>query len=88
MGRPDYALAEKVEVQVYELAEGQTVETEVPAGSGMAIAGTIRAEKKAGEFTVSVVNGDAGLTAVSFFATGQAWKSSVADGQKQVALKL
>ncbi|KAL6309103.1 alpha-glucosidase [Sparassis latifolia] len=88
IGRPDYELAQGVEVQVYELAEGQVARMDVPTGSGAEIAGTVRAERRAGELSVSVMAGDVDIAAVSLFAGGRVWKSTVQKGQNEVALKL
>ena len=46
IGRPDYALAEGVEVRVYELEDGATTQLEVPSGQGAELAGTIVASRK------------------------------------------
>lgn len=66
-GRPDYEFDKGVEVRLYELAEGQSVQTDVPSGKGAAIAATISAERKSGELKVRVSKGQADLAAVSIF---------------------
>ena len=70
IGRPDYDFAKNLEVQVYELAEGQIVEVEVPTGSGKEIAGTIKVEQKEGQPLVDVSGSVISVSAVSLFAGG------------------
>lgn len=43
MGRPDYDYSVNVEVQAYEIAQGQTVTVEVPSGRGDEIVGYVKA---------------------------------------------
>ncbi|PCH38356.1 glycoside hydrolase family 31 protein [Wolfiporia cocos MD-104 SS10] len=88
VGRPDYELARGVEVQVYEIADGQTVRTEVPTGAGASIAGIVQAERRGEEVVVSVAAGSVELAAVNWFAGGQRTRASVASGQRQVSLRL
>ncbi|EED84172.1 hypothetical protein POSPLDRAFT_107258 [Postia placenta Mad-698-R] len=59
VGRPDYDYAKGLDVQLYELEDGQKVETEVPTGTGTEIAGIITAEKRGGqEVRVKVEKGE------------------------------
>ncbi|CDO70687.1 Glycoside Hydrolase Family 31 protein [Trametes cinnabarina] len=88
IGRPDYDFASGLEVQVYELDEGQVVQAEVPMGKGITIAGTVEAALANGEVFVRVVSGQVGLASVSYFAGGRIRKAEVAQGEKEVSLKL
>ncbi|KAL7283205.1 hypothetical protein ACG7TL_002632 [Trametes sanguinea] len=88
VGRPDYDFANGLEVQVYELDEGQVVEVEVPTGQGSAIAGTVAATLKDGEVLVRVASGELGLASISYFVGGQIKKTEATKGQKEVSLKL
>lgn len=85
VGRPDYEYAKEIEVQVYELAEGQVVQAAVPIGKGKKTAGVIKVEKKESEVYVSVVEGQVALSGVTFFAGGQT-KRAAANGQAVVSL--
>lgn len=69
-GRPDYDYSKDVMVQLYELAEGQTVETNIPNGKGVGIVGTVRASRNSGEIKVTVVNGTLDLSSVDVFNEG------------------
>ncbi|KAI0933893.1 hypothetical protein AcW1_005587 [Taiwanofungus camphoratus] len=89
MGRPDYELSKGVEVQVYELAERQIVQTEVPTGNGARVAGTVRAERQGQEdVVVSVIAGDVAMASVTLFTGGQMRRVNVGKGQNEVVLKL
>ena len=88
VGRPDYDYAKAVDVQVYELEDVQVVRTEVPAGRGTEIAGVIETKLQGGEVFVNVASGDVGLASVSYLAGGRVQKVDVANGQKQVGLKV
>ncbi|KAH9934909.1 alpha-glucosidase [Fomitopsis serialis] len=87
IGRPDYEYSKDVEVQVYELADGQIVQADVPVGNGAAVAGTVRAEKRGGEVTVNVVAGSVELTSAKLFVGGHEVAASVSKGQTEVSLK-
>ncbi|KAJ7470534.1 glycoside hydrolase family 31 protein [Mycena latifolia] len=67
IGRPDYDYGKELEVRVYELAEGQSVETHIPGSTGTASVATIRAERKNGEIKVSVLSGKCDVAALSVF---------------------
>jgi alpha-glucosidase (family GH31 glycosyl hydrolase) len=72
IGRPDYPLAEGVEIRAYELNDGQTVSVEVPTGQGLKIAGTINVLNQGGKLSIdstSVKVSDATL-----FINGQQYK--------------
>jgi alpha-glucosidase (family GH31 glycosyl hydrolase) len=84
-GRPDYEYAKEIEIQVYELTEGQSIEVELPTGKGKEIAGVVKAERKQGELLVSVVSGTVALSGVTYFAGSQT-KRTAANGEKQVSL--
>ncbi|EJF65632.1 hypothetical protein DICSQDRAFT_49455 [Dichomitus squalens LYAD-421 SS1] len=88
VGRPDYDFAKTVDVQVYELEEGQVVQTEVPTGKGTQIAGVIEAKLQGGQVFVGVASGEVGLASVSYLAGGQVHRADVASGQTQVSLRV
>lgn len=71
VGRPDYALAKDLEVQVYELPEGQIAEVEVPTGIGKEIAGTIRVEIRDGRPFMDVSGGTISVSATALVAGGK-----------------
>lgn len=77
IGRPDYDYSENIQVQIYELADGQSVETDVPRGKGLEIAGKIRAERAAGVIKVTVAGGLSGISTISIFSTGESVKDVV-----------
>lgn len=81
VGRPDYDFAKDVEVQVYELTDGQMIETLVPSGSGKRIAGTVRAAKGDNGVTVNVVSGTVGLSSVTVCAGAKVKRMTVDDGK-------
>jgi len=87
-GRPDYPYAKGLEVRVYELAVGQNVETEVPAGSGSKIAGTVTAERSAEGVNIRVAAGNVAFAAVTVFNGGHESRASVAEGVNEVFLQL
>lgn len=88
IGRPDYDFASGVEVQVYELDEGQNVQAEVPTGKGAGIAGVVEAKLERGEVTVRVVSGHVALASLSYFAGGQVKKAGADQNQNEVSLKV
>ena len=88
IGRPDYEFAKVgLEVQAYELEEGQVVTSEIPTGKGKELAGTVEVKLKGGDLTVSVSDAAAALASVSYFAGGQV-KKAEATGQNSVSLKV
>ncbi|KZT65459.1 glycoside hydrolase family 31 protein [Daedalea quercina L-15889] len=87
VGRPDYGYAENVEVRVYELADGHVVHADVPAGHGLAVAGTVRAERRGGEVIINVNAGSVELTSAKLFVGGQEFAASVSKGQTEVSLR-
>ncbi|RDX48382.1 hypothetical protein OH76DRAFT_1404975 [Lentinus brumalis] len=88
IGRPDYDFASGLEVQVFELEEGQVVQTDVPVGKGTSIAGVVEAKLSNGEVTVNVASGEVTLASLSYFANGQVKKVDASKDQKAVSLKL
>jgi alpha-glucosidase (family GH31 glycosyl hydrolase) len=87
--KPDYALNEDMELRVYELAEGQRVEVEVPSGVGKAIAGKVSVERRGGEeLVVSVMEGSGvSVASVRLFVDGVALEGVGEDGAVKVNLK-
>ncbi|KAI0060882.1 hypothetical protein BV25DRAFT_1806732 [Artomyces pyxidatus] len=71
MGRPDYALDSALDVQVYEIADGETVRADVPLGKGDAIAATLQAQREGDEVAVTIVAGSADVASVSVFVEGR-----------------
>lgn len=88
VGRPDYEFAKNIEVQTYELTDGDVVEVEVPTGKGKAIAGVVRVEQKDGQVSVTVASGSIGLTAVSLFGGGKVKNEQVDQGKTEVTVSL
>lgn len=70
MGRPDYNYSQGLVVQLYELADGQTVETNIPAGKGVEVVGAIRASRMSREIKVTVLNGASNISLVQVFGEG------------------
>ncbi|KDQ09522.1 glycoside hydrolase family 31 protein [Botryobasidium botryosum FD-172 SS1] len=68
--KPDYELARGVEVRVYELEDGESVEVDVPTGRGAEVAGAVRARRSGAEVTVDVVGGEVELASVALLARG------------------
>ncbi|OCH95650.1 hypothetical protein OBBRIDRAFT_788201 [Obba rivulosa] len=68
IGRPDYALSQNLEIQVYELQEGETVQVDVPEGTGAKIAGMIMVERTAGEVGIGTSR-EVELSSVSIFTS-------------------
>jgi alpha-glucosidase (family GH31 glycosyl hydrolase) len=65
-GRPDYDYTKGLEIRVYELAEGESVETHIPGSTGGSVA-AIRAEKKNDEIMVKTVSGKCEIAALGVF---------------------
>lgn len=87
VGRPDYDFGKEVDVQIYELAEGEVVETEIPKGVRKLIAGVVRVEKSGGEVKINV-QGDVDLTSVSLFSGGEKKSMTVGKGERTVSLRM
>lgn len=87
VGRPDYDYAKGLDVQLYELEDGQKVETEVPTGTGTEIAGIITAEKRVGQLQVKV-EGNLELASVTLLQGGQEVRVKVEKGERVVSLRL
>ncbi|KAI0085476.1 alpha-glucosidase [Irpex rosettiformis] len=85
VGRPDYEYAKQIEVQVYELADGQVVETTIPTGKGKETAGVIKVERKQGEVCVNVISGGVAVSGVTFFAGSQTRRVAT-NNEKQITL--
>nr|VWO98814.1 ATP-dependent molecular chaperone HSP82 (82 kDa heat shock protein) (Heat shock protein Hsp90 heat-inducible isoform) [Ganoderma boninense] len=88
IGRPDYDFASAIDVHVYELEEGQVVQTEVPIGKGTDIAGVVETQLQGSEVIVKVASGEVGLASVTYFIGGQVHKVDVGSGQKEVSLRV
>ena len=88
VGRPDYDFASAIDVHVYELEEGQTVQTEVPSGKGADIAGVFETKLQGGEVVVKVTGGEVGLASVRYFVGGQVHQVDVQQGQREVSLRV
>ncbi|KAJ6513909.1 alpha-glucosidase [Mycena vitilis] len=65
MGRPDYDYSKGLEIRAYELAEGQSVEANIPGQTGTSTVATISVEKKHGEIKVKTLKGKCELASVS-----------------------
>lgn len=101
--KPDYDYTKGLEVQLYEIQEGATLQVDVPAGSGKEIAGTVVVKREQDEITVQVDNGTLGLVGVSLFlnelqtkkvqgaqelAAGRGARVAVKEGETKTVLKL
>ncbi|KAF8575536.1 glycoside hydrolase family 31 protein [Ramaria rubella] len=65
--RPDYDYSRDLEVRVYELEEGKTAEASVPSGSGVGIAGIVRAQRDKKELAIWVADGLLKLSTIRIF---------------------
>ncbi|CAK5279557.1 unnamed protein product [Mycena citricolor] len=94
--RPDYDYTQGLTLSVYQLADGQSVDTIIPGSTGAEIAAVIRTEKKNGEIKVSVISGQLQLKAVSLLGesvkevTGGKLEANtiIVDGASEVVAKL
>ncbi|KAJ6547326.1 alpha-glucosidase [Mycena capillaripes] len=66
-GRPDYDYSKGLEIRVYELAEGQSVKTNIPGGTGTPSVATISVEKKNGEIKVKTLTGKCEFASLSLY---------------------
>ncbi|VDB97661.1 unnamed protein product [Peniophora sp. CBMAI 1063] len=82
--RPDYALAEEVELAVFELAEGKEATVDLPTGAGNEYAGKAVVRRQGAEVKVTI-EGGATLASISNGATAS---TSVEKGKKEVVHKL
>ncbi|KAG6831490.1 hypothetical protein H0H87_005057 [Tephrocybe sp. NHM501043] len=101
-GRPDYDYSQGIEVQLYELAEGQVYEANIPRGKGADIVGVVRAERSSGGIKVTVSGGNAELATINVFGgdisvksvaggsleTGSGVRVDVEKGSKEVVIHL
>ena len=88
---PDYELSKDVEVRVYELAEGQRVEVEVPSGEGKTIAGSVIVERKGEDLRIHMPEGAVGVAKVKLFAQGCSFEGGevvLNDGTREITLKV
>jgi alpha-glucosidase (family GH31 glycosyl hydrolase) len=65
--RPDYQYNKDVHVHLYELADGQSLETDIPSGKGVAIAGRIRVTRESGKITVNTLDGGLEISSITVF---------------------
>ncbi|KAJ6623404.1 alpha-glucosidase [Mycena sp. CBHHK59/15] len=66
-GRPDYDYTKGLEVRVYELAEGQSVEARIPGPTGTSSVAIVRAENKNGDIKFTTVKGKCEVANVCAF---------------------
>ncbi|KAF8232393.1 alpha-glucosidase [Tricholoma matsutake] len=66
-GRPDYQYNKDVEVRLYELADGQSLESNIPSGQGVAIAGRIRATREFGKITINALGKELEISSITVF---------------------
>lgn len=71
-GRPDYELANGVEMRLYEVEEGCKINVNVPSGATGEVAGTVTVERRVGEVSVRVVSGDVRLGRIALFGQDHA----------------
>ena len=93
-GKPDYEYNKSVEVGIYELSEGATVDTQVPTGKGTEIAGIVRVERSNDELKVSVPKGSVDLASIAFYSSSWVLSDSLTGrilldkGEQEVTLKI
>ncbi|KAG8938776.1 hypothetical protein FRC04_007533, partial [Tulasnella sp. 424] len=89
LGKPDWDYNGGLEVRVYELSEGASVEAVVPGGKSSEKAATLKAERKDGKVTVKVVNGSLKGWSATLFAQGSgSHLSTVAAGDDGASFTL
>ncbi|KAF8061482.1 glycoside hydrolase family 31 protein [Lyophyllum atratum] len=100
--RPDYDYSQDIEVQLYELGEGQSVEAFAPRGKGAEVVGIVRAQRTPEEIKVVVASGDIEISTVSIFSghitakgvaggslgTGPGIRVDVEKGSKEVVIHI
>ncbi|KAI0029644.1 glycosyl hydrolases family 31-domain-containing protein [Vararia minispora EC-137] len=93
MRRPDYAFAEEVELQLYEIADGADIRIDVPTGTGAQIAGVLSARRMGDEVKV-MVEGEISFAGITLFyegvstAAGAGLSGKVERDAKEVTLKI
>ena len=66
-GRPDYQYNKEIEVHLYELTDGQSLESDIPDGKGATIAGRIQVTTEAGKITVNTMDGNLEISSIRIF---------------------
>ncbi|GJE86839.1 glycoside hydrolase family 31 protein [Phanerochaete sordida] len=88
VGRPDYNMAESVEVRVYEPEEGRAVEVSVPTGIQKEIAGVVKVQRNGEKVSIEVASGTVGISSVALFANGKVTRKDVAKGETALTVDL
>ncbi|KAG8893620.1 hypothetical protein FRC01_013473, partial [Tulasnella sp. 417] len=89
LGKPDWDYNDGLEVRVYELLEGASVEAIVPGGKGTQKAAKLKAERKDGKVSVKVVEGSLKGWSATLFAQGSgSHLSTVTAGDDGVSFTL
>jgi Glycosyl hydrolase family 31 C-terminal domain len=65
--KPDYEYTKNLEVRIYEIGEGQLIQSCVPSGNGAEIAGIICARRDSGELNIWVAKGPLTFTSIHIF---------------------
>jgi alpha-glucosidase (family GH31 glycosyl hydrolase) len=66
-GRPDYQYHKDVHVHLYEIVDGQSLESDVPSGKGLTIAGRIQVTRVSEKITVNTLDGDLEIASITVF---------------------
>jgi alpha-glucosidase (family GH31 glycosyl hydrolase) len=68
-GKPDYQYNKDVHVHLYQLPDGQSLESDIPSGKGVAIGGRVRVTREFGKITVNTLDGDLEISSITVFNT-------------------
>jgi len=82
--KPDYDLAEDVEVQLYQFEEGSRVSCDIPTGHGQEVAATLQVEYTGGKMLIKVDRGSLNNWCVRLFQDGLSAISDVKGGILEV----
>ena len=88
VGRPDYNMAEGVEVRVYEPEEGRAVEVNVPTGVQKEIAGVGKVNRDGDKVSIEVASGTVGISSIALFTNGKVTRKDVAKGETALTVNL
>jgi hypothetical protein len=66
-GRPDYQYNKEIDVHLYELTDGQSLESDIPDGKGATIAGRIRVTTETRKITVNTTEGNLEISSIRIF---------------------
>jgi len=87
-GRPDYDFGRQLEVHVYQLEDGHSVQANIPANKGVSIAGTMMVKREGSQLKVTV-NGQVGVNVVKSIQEGHVLSEDVSTfGSKEIVIVL